>query len=158
METLNEQIERTKRILKQARTQRILKEALSPLELKATRHPYMAFSHKLYGHTVYVSAVDSKAIMYIVIQKLNVLNNMLEKGRILYEVPVKKRAAFDDVRIVLALPAITRNKLVRLGCTTLLEIMQKGKSYFINEQKFGKKVMKTLDGLFAKYGCSNLFK
>jgi hypothetical protein len=157
METLQAQIQNTKRLLKQAKTLRILKQSLSPLELEATRHLYKPFSYKVYGHMVYVSSVDSKAIMFTVIQKLNVLNNILEKHRLLNAVPIKHRNVFDDVRIILSLPAITRNKLCALGCVTLLDVMQKGRAFFIEEQKFGKKAMQTLDGLFAKYGCNQLF-
>ena len=157
METLESQIQNTRRLLKQARTQRILEQTLSPLELTATRHLFQPFCCKLAGITVYVSAVDSRAIMYAVIQKLNALNTMLEKHKALIKVPIKKRAMFDDVRVVLSLPAVTRNKLCALGCVTLLDIMQKGRAYFINEQKFGKKAMKTLNGLFSEHGFSHLF-
>lgn len=157
METLEAQIQNTRHLLKQARTLRILKHTLSPLELKATRNLFQPFSYKLAGITVYVSAVDSRAIMYAVIHKLNALNTLLEKHKALIKVPIKKRAMFDDVRIILSLPAVTRNKLCALGCVTLLDIMQNGRAYFINEQKFGKKAMKTLDGLFSERGFSYLF-
>jgi integrase len=68
------------------------------------------------------------------------------------------KVKFDDPAVVLFLHPQLRNRLCRLELYSLFVIMQKGRNYFLKDQKFSKGAMKTLNALFAKYNQSSLFK
>lgn len=156
METLNEQIEHTKRLLKQAKTQRILKHLLSPLEQAAMRHKYQPFVYNLNGARIYISARVCRQLLHVASQRAELIHRAVVEQHAAKNVPLKLREVFDDPRIILSLHPSIRNRLCKLECYTLLTIMQRGRAYFI-EQHFGKRAMQTLDHLFEKYKCNRLF-
>lgn len=144
--------------LKSAHSRKILQHVLSPLETAAFQHIYKPFNYEIEkGKTIYITHYTCKQLLLNTQHKLDLLLNSTTKSIYFNRVPVKHRKAFDDVKIILSLYPILRNKLCRLGCYTLLCIMKRGRKYFEKEQGFGNGEMKTLDGLFAKYNCSHLF-
>lgn len=144
--------------LKSARSRKILQHVLSPLEAVAFKNAYKPFDYELEkGSNIYITQHTCKQLLHSTSHKLDLLLNSSTKSIYFNRVPVKHRVAFDDVKIILSLYPILRNKLCQLGCYSLFCIMKRGRKYFAEEQGFGKGEMQTIDSLFAKYKCSHLF-
>ncbi len=156
MET-NQRLKQNLAVLITKRSKAILKHILSPLEQTAMRRNYEPFTFNLDGVRVYISSNTCKHLVTITTQKAELLLHAIQTEKLAKGIPHKLREVFSDPRIILSLPPRLRNRLCRVQCYTLFAIMQKGRAFFIEEQKFGKKAMETLDGLFAKYNCSQLF-
>jgi hypothetical protein len=145
--------------LKSAQSRKILQHVLSPLEAAAFRNIYKPFDYEIEkGKSIYITHYTCKELLRSTAHKLDLLLNSTTRSIYFNRVPAKHRKAFDDVKIILSLYPVLRNKLCRLDCFTLLSIMKQGRKYFSEEQKFGKGEMQTIDRLFAKYNCSHLFK
>ncbi len=139
------------------KSQEILKHILSPLEQAALTNNYRPFIYKHYGAPLYISQHSCKLLIEITCQKATLLCKIIEQESFSVGIPIKHREAFNDPRLVMALPPRLRNRLFRLRCYTLFSIMQKGRSYFEDEQKFSPASLQRLDELFAKYKCAQLF-
>jgi len=134
-----------------------LKHILSPLEQAALQHQYKPFVYNYEGISIYISRRSCKQFMDYATDKITFLTSLIELERLSVEIPIKHREAFYDPRLILALPPRLRNRLVKLGCYNMFFIMQKGKSYFQDEQGFSSITIQRLDALFSKYKCSHLF-
>lgn len=144
--------------LKSAYSRKILQHVLSPLEAAAFQNLYKPFDYEIEkGQKLYITPYTCKELLRSTTRKLDLLLNSNPKSIYFNRVPAKHQKAFNDVKIILSLYPILRNKLCRLDCYTLLTIMKRGRTFFSEEQNFGKGEMKTLDALFAKYNCSHLF-
>lgn len=135
-----------------------IKHCLSPLELSALRHNFQPFTYKIIGSSLYISRHTCKQLLVNVKNNLSFLTNQLQKERVCKDVPAKHREAFEDPREILSLAPYLRNRLCKLDCYSMLRIMLLGREYFVNRKEFGPKSIKLIDGLFAKYQCSHLFK
>ena len=144
-------------VLRTKRSKAILKHILSSLEQTAMRHSYQPFTFNLDGVRVYISSNTCRHLITITTQKAELLLHAIQTEKLAQGIPHKLREVFSDPKLILSFPPRLRNRLCRLQCYTLFAIMQKGRSYFADEQKFSKKAMQTLDGLFKEHGCSNLF-
>lgn len=143
--------------LKTAEAKILLTPVLSPLEQTALNKKWQPFTYKIRGHSIYISAFDCKQLLIATTKKLQLLTAAVTKTRLAEGIPLKHREAFDDPRIVLSLHPLLRNRLCKLECYSLFTIMQRGRSYFEDEQNFSKQNMKTLDAIFLKYKCGDLF-
>jgi len=144
--------------LKSKQATQTLRYILSPLEQAALRHNYQPFTYKLDGVRIYISSGLCKSLVNITTQKAELLILAIQMEKSAKHIPHKLRDVFDDPRIILALPPRLRSHLCRLQCYTMLAIIQKGRRYFADEQKFSPRAMQTLDALFTKYKSINLFK
>lgn len=135
----------------------LLNPVLSPLEKTALHQKWQPFTYKISDLNIYISGLHCRHLLISTLNKLQHLNAAVTKDRLSQGVPIKYRETFDDPKIVLSLPALLRNKLCKLECYNLFSIMQKGREFFENEQKFSRQNLKILEALFAKYKCSNLF-
>lgn len=145
-------------VLRTKRSKETLKHFLSPLEQAALRHAYRPFTYTINGSRVYISRSMCKHLLHLSTQKAELVYHAIQTQKDAEGIPTKLREVFDDLHIVFSLPPKLRNHLCRLECYTLFAIMQKGRSYFANEQGFSRNAMKTLDALFEKYNCKKLFK
>lgn len=146
------------KVLRTKGSKQILAHILSPLEQTALRHHYQPFTYNFNGQRIYISRRMCRHLVNITTQKAEVLLCAVAEHKATINIPLKLREVFDDPRVVFSLKPRLRNTLCRLECYTLLSIMQKGRSYFADEQAFSRNAMKTLDALFEKYNCTNLFK
>lgn len=135
----------------------LLTPVLSPLEQMALNKKWQPFIYKIKEHEIYISGFDCKQLLITTTKKLQLLTAAVTKNRLAEGIPLKQREAFDDPKMVLSLHPLLRNRLCKLECYNLFTIMQRGRSYFVEEQNFSKQNMKTLDALFAKYNCGHLF-
>lgn len=145
-------------VLRTKGSKEILKHLLSPLEQAAMRHAYRPFIYNINGARVYISRSVCKHLLHLSNQKADLMWHAMQTQKEAKGIPNKLREVFDDPQIVFALNPRLRNRLCRLECYNLFAIMQKGRSYFVNEQGFSRNAMKTLDALFEKYNCKHLFK
>ena len=144
-------------ILEDKKAQQSLKHILSPIERAALRHNYQSFSYKFEGAFIYISGIACKQLLDITKVKVSFLTNRIELENKSQKIPFKLRELFENPSEILSLPAYTRNHLCRLQCYSMFKIMVMGRQYFLDRKEFGKQSIKTIDGLFAKHGCSNLF-
>lgn len=135
----------------------MLTPVLSPLEQMALNKKWQPFTLKIKGFPIYISTFDCKQLLITTTKKLQLLTAAVTKTRLAEGIPLKHREAFDDPRIVLSLHPLLRNRLCKLECYSLFSIMQRGRNYFAEEQNFSKQNMKTLEALFTKYKCGDLF-
>lgn len=135
----------------------ILKHILSPLEQAVMRGKSDPFTYNVEGIDVYISRYTAIQFLLTLKRKIELINAAFEKDYLSKDIPVKFRETFDDPKIVLSLHPLLRKRLCKLECYSLFIIMQRGRKYFIEKQKFSKQSIKTLDTLFAKYKCGNLF-
>ncbi len=135
----------------------ILKHVLSPLEQAVMRSKSNPFIYNVEGIDVYISRYSSKQLLLTVQQKLELIFAAHEKDQLSPGIPIKLRETFDDPQIVLSLHPLLRKRLCKLECYSLFTIMQRGRKYFTEDQNFRKQNMKTLDDLFSKYKCGDLF-
>lgn len=140
------------------KSQEVLKHILSPLEQAALTSNYRPFIYKDYGVSLYISQHSCKLLIESTTQKATLLCKIIEQESLSKGIPIKHREVFHDPRLVMALPPRLRNQLFRLRCYTLFTILQKGRSYFMDEHKFSPLAMQRLDRLFVKYKCLRLFK
>jgi hypothetical protein len=143
--------------LKTPAAKKILKHVLSPLEQAVILHNSKPFKFKFSGVFVYVSGFACKQLLLDVTQKLHLVNHLMQKDRLSPGIAFALRETLDDPAEVLSLNPRLRNRLCRIKCYTMFAIMQKGKQYF-HEQNFSDQFVRTIQALFAKHGCSNLFK
>jgi hypothetical protein len=144
--------------IKKGKLREDLKHILNPLEQAALQHHYKPFVYNYEGIQLYISRRSCMQLMDYATDKITFLTNLIEQERLSTGIPVKYREAFNEPRLILALPARLRNHLVRLGCYTLFAIMQKGRSHFVDEHKFSVLSMQRLDVLFATYKSGHLFR
>ena len=140
------------------RDRQYLKYILSPLELTALRHNYKPFEYKIEGVFVYISGFACRQLMDFTKTQVTFFTNRMERENKSKDIPRKLREVFEDPAEILSLPAYTRNNLCKLQCYSMFKIMVLGRQYFLDKKEFGKKSMQTIDDLFAKHGCSNLFQ
>jgi len=140
------------------RDRQYLKYILSPLELAALGHSYKPFNYKIEGVFVYISGFACKHLLDFTKAQVTFFTNRMERENKSKDIPRKLREAFEDPAEILSLPAYTRNHLCKLQCYSMFKIMILGRQYFLDSKEFGKKSMKTIDGLFAKHRCLHLFK
>ena len=145
-------------VLRTKQSKEILKHFLSPLEQAALRHAYRPFTYNINGARVYISRSVCRHLLHLSTKKADLMWHAMQTQKETKGIPNKLREVFDDPHIVFALNPRLRNRLCNLECYTLFGIMQKGRSYFANEQGFSKTAMKTLDALFEKYNSLKLFK
>lgn len=144
--------------IKPAQSAQTLQHILSPLEQAALQHRYKPFTYTINGASVYISGAQCRHLAKLVTQKQELLSFAIHNESLSKNIPYPLRETFNDPRIILALAPRLRNKLCALECYTLFTIMQKGRSYFANQQQFSAGAMQVLDGLFANYKCAGLFK
>lgn len=135
-----------------------LKYILSPLELSALRHNYQPFNFRFEGQFIFMSTFACKQLLDITRSQISFFTNRVQRESKSEKIPRKLRDLFEDPEEILSLPAYIRNALCRLECYSMFKIMILGRQYFVDRKEFGKKSIETLDGLFAKHGCGNLFQ
>lgn len=145
-------------ILEDKKSQQSLKHILSPLESAALRHNYQPFSYKFEGAFIYISGFACKQLLDFSKIKISFLSNRIDLEIKSRKIPHKLREVFENPAEILSLPAYTRNRLCDLQCYSMFKVMVFGRQYFLDRKEFGKQSIKTLDDLFAKHGCGNLFK
>lgn len=143
--------------LKRAASKKSLGLVLSPLEKAVLTSASQPFNYRFNGITVYISMQACKQLLTAVVEKLRLLNFLIQRDKIRPHIPFELREVIDDPREILSLSPRLRNKLCELECYTLFAISKKGRRYFVVKQKFSKPAMQTLDALFAKHKCANLF-
>ena len=144
-------------ILDDRKSQQYLKHILSPLEQAALRHNYKPFSYKFEGASIYISGFACKHLLDISKTKISFLSHRIDLEDKSSKIPLKLREVFENPAEILSLPAYVRNRLCDLQCYSMFKVMVLGRQYFIDGKEFGKQSIKTIDELFAKHGCSNLF-
>ena len=135
-----------------------LKYILSPLELAALRHKYKPFNYKIEGVFIYISGFACRQLLEFTKTQVTFFSNRMERENKSKDIPRKLREVFEDPAEILSLPSYTRNHLCRLQCYSMFKIMILGKQYFLDRKEFGKKSLKTIEGLFAKHNVTKLFK
>lgn len=141
---------------KQRELHESLRHILSPLEQAVLKENYKPFVYNYNGIGLYISRKAAGQLMDYARHKIEFVTTLVERERLSTGIPLKQREAFDNPRLILALPPRLRNRLIRLGCYTLFAVMQKGRGYF-EEQGFSPPVIRRLEGLFGEYGCEGLF-
>lgn len=136
----------------------LIKHVLSPLELSALRHNYQSFNYRCQGSFIYISGPACKQLLARAKSQLSFFTNRLQIENESKSVPRRLREIFEDPAEVLSLPAYVRNNLCRLECYTMFRIMILGRKYFSDRKDFGKKSLETIDNLFLKHKCNNLFE
>ncbi len=145
-------------LLRSQKAHKALQHILSPLELAAIKSLYQPFTYTYNRTTLYVNESDCKHLAWITRQKINLINGIIYKDNHGEGIPVNLRKAFTDPREVLAFPSRLRNVLINSGCSTLLDIILKGRSFFLEDRKLSKHSLSLLDALFLKYRCIHLFQ
>src|SRR4051812_35540593 len=141
METTDQTYRPDLALLRTKRSKQVLKHILSPLEEAAMRRNYQPFTYNLDGARAYISASMCRHLVRATTQKVELLRLAIEKDELAKNIPYKLREVFDDPRIILSLPPRLRNTLCRLECYTLFTLIQKGRSYFVDGQKFSAHAM-----------------
>lgn len=137
--------------------QEILYHVLSPLEKAALQRSFKPFRYNLNGVRVYINSYNSRRLLYNIKDKLDQLIFVTEKERKSQNIPLYLREVFDDPAQILGLPAQVRNRLCAIECYSMYAVMQRGRKFFIEWAGFGTRSLATLDALFTKHNCTQLF-
>ena len=156
--TLTPGSKRALAIIKSSAIRKHLTHILCPLEEAVLKHHYKPFVYDYNGAPLYISRHASMQLMADITHRVTFLSVLIEREALSRQIPVKQREAFYNPGTILSLSPILRNRLCRLQCYTLFEVMKRGRAFFEEEQKFGKGAMQRLDELFANYKCAKLFK
>jgi uncharacterized protein YcgL (UPF0745 family) len=136
----------------------LLAHSISEVEKAALLHDYQPFYYQMDSRLVYFTASACKTLRENTEQRLALVRHRIHIEEKSGNIPPHLREVFEDPCEVLSLPTYARVNLHKVECYTLLRIMLAGRQYFVNQPKFGRKTMKQINELFARHGCSWLFK
>jgi hypothetical protein len=136
----------------------LLVHGISEVEEAALLHDYQPFYYQMDSRPVYFTASACKTLRENTGQRLALVRHRIQIEEKSGQIPHRLREVFEDPCEVLSLPTYARVNLHKVKCYNLLRIMLAGRRYFINQPRFGRKTIKQIEELFARHGCSGLFK